>query len=76
MAQAGLAEFCQDIESIDVERMACQFASLEEQHAEITLRLQQQAEIYRAALDEQYGRVFHNHAGVDRRVVGRTVVNG
>jgi polysaccharide pyruvyl transferase WcaK-like protein len=66
MAESEIGEFCQDIESIDLEKMTRQFASLENQSTEIVRRLQQRAEAYRAVLDEQYGRIFRTSLSFER----------
>ena len=64
MADSGLAEFCQDIESIDLQRMTGQFTSLEDRSNEIKRQLRQKAKGYRSELDEQYdhilGTSFHS----------------
>jgi polysaccharide pyruvyl transferase WcaK-like protein len=58
MVEANLGEFCQDIESIDLQKMIEQFRSLEEQSSQIKQRLEQDAKARRAALDQQYDRIF------------------
>ncbi len=58
MTDAGLAEFCQDIENIDVEKMTCQFSQLKKKANCIKAQLQQNAEARRAALEDQYNRIF------------------
>jgi polysaccharide pyruvyl transferase WcaK-like protein len=58
MADAGLVEFCQDIERIDVEKMTQQFNQLEKNTNCIRLHLQRNAEARRAALEDQYSRIF------------------
>lgn len=58
MADTGLADFCQDIERIDLEKMVRQFEELEEKKSCTTLRLQRNAEACRAALEDQYNRIF------------------
>lgn len=60
MDDAGLAAFRQDIESIDVEKLICQLAALEEQSNHIKTELSRRAEAHRAALDDQYARIFDN----------------
>jgi polysaccharide pyruvyl transferase WcaK-like protein len=60
MADAGLQEFRQDIESIDLEKMIHQFGTLEENANYLGQRLQQKADACRLALDEQYDRIFNN----------------
>jgi polysaccharide pyruvyl transferase WcaK-like protein len=58
MEEAGLAAFRQDIESIDVEKLIRQFATLEEQSNYIKPQLHRKAEACRVALDGQYNRIF------------------
>jgi polysaccharide pyruvyl transferase WcaK-like protein len=58
MEDAGLAAFRQDIESIDVEKLIRQLASLEQQSKQIKTELSRTAEARRAALDDQYNRIF------------------
>ena len=61
IASAGLADFSQDIEHIDVDKMMCQFEAMQENADSIKLRLQQNAVACRAALDEQYNLIFDDH---------------
>jgi len=63
MASAGLAEFSQDIEHIDVDKMIQQFQSMEEKADSTELRLQRNAAACRAALDDQYTRIFGTSSG-------------
>lgn len=63
MADAGLTEFCQDIERIDVEKMTRQFNELEKKANCIKRQLQRNAEACRAALEGQYSRIFGDHFG-------------
>ena len=58
MVEANLGEFCQDIESIDLDKMIEQFRSLEEQSSQIKQLLEQEAKARRTALDQQYDRIF------------------
>jgi len=67
MAEVGLAEFCQDIESIDLEKMIRQFATLEEHSNYLQQQLQRKAEACRVALDDQYERIFGKPLGFDCR---------
>jgi hypothetical protein len=61
MAEAGLPEFCQDIESLDLQQICRQFDELESSSKSTTLHLQRNAEACRLALDEQYRRIFSNY---------------
>lgn len=67
MAETGLSQFCQGIESIDLEKMIHQFATLEEQSDCLKQQLQRKADACREALDEQYDRVLREPLGFDRR---------
>lgn len=58
MADAGLTEFCQDIENINVEKMIQQFSQLEKEAKHIRARLLRNAEARRAALEIQYRQIF------------------
>jgi polysaccharide pyruvyl transferase WcaK-like protein len=66
MASAGLAEFSQDIERIEFEKLMRQFQELEEKKDCISLRLQRNADACRVALDEQYQNVFRGGRGARR----------
>jgi len=63
MASAGLAEFSQDIEHINVDKMIRQFQSMEEKADSIELRLRRNAAACRVALDDQYNLIFNEHLG-------------
>jgi polysaccharide pyruvyl transferase WcaK-like protein len=58
MASAGLAEFSQDIENIDVDKMIRQFQAMEENADSTKLQLQRNAAACRVALDDQYTSIF------------------
>jgi polysaccharide pyruvyl transferase WcaK-like protein len=58
MSAVGLTEFCQDIENIDVEKLATQFAALNEHTEYFKLQVQRKTESYRRALDRQYEDIF------------------
>jgi len=61
MASAGLADFSQDIERLDVGKMMWQIEAMQENADSTKLRLQQNAVACRAALDEQYNLIFDDH---------------
>jgi len=63
MVSVGLAEFCQDIERIDLGKMMRQFDELEQKTNCTKLQLQRNAEACRVALDEQYNHIFNDHLG-------------
>jgi len=58
MEEAGFAAFCQDIESIDVEKLIRQFTTLEGQSNCLKQQLNRKARACRLALDDQYNRIF------------------
>jgi polysaccharide pyruvyl transferase WcaK-like protein len=59
MAEVGLAEYCQPLDHLDVDRLIEQFVKLEKNADNITLYLKQKTEEYRRALDEQYTFIFN-----------------
>src|SRR5215831_20225145 len=61
MAGVGLAEYCHEIDHLDIDRLTGQIVELEQKTMEIRSRIKVQVEEYRNALDEQYSRIF-NHA--------------
>lgn len=69
MAGAGLAEFRQDIERIDLEKMIRQFEELEKKKECTKLQLQRNAEACRVALDDQYNRIFSDPFDCHRRLI-------
>jgi polysaccharide pyruvyl transferase WcaK-like protein len=60
MASAGLAEFIQNIERIDIQGMIRQFEALEEGAGRIQSQLQRDATACRDALDNQYNAIFND----------------
>jgi len=54
----GLAEFCQDIEHIDLLRLAQQFTKASEYAQDITLQIGRKTETYRQALERQYEQIL------------------
>ncbi len=64
MADMGLPEFCQDIEQIDLEKMAPQFDRLVEKASCITQELRQKSGNRRTALNDQYERIFRDSIGL------------
>jgi len=58
MTGMGLAEFCHDIEHIEVDKLAEQVAVLEEDADDIRLRIEQTTEENRMALDAQFDQIF------------------
>jgi len=63
MAALGLADFCQDIENIDVDKLIEQFTTIEQCAGILKPQIAQKAEVYRRALEVQYDRIF---AGVPK----------
>jgi polysaccharide pyruvyl transferase WcaK-like protein len=58
MAGLGLADFCQDIENIDLDKLVEQFTTLEQCAGILKPQIAQKAEAYRVALEVQYDRIF------------------
>jgi polysaccharide pyruvyl transferase WcaK-like protein len=58
MTGVGLKEFCQDIEHIELDGLIRQFMALEKNAGTLKPTLEQRANAYRKALDEQYDRIF------------------
>lgn len=59
MAGVGLGAYSQDIETLDVDRLIAQVLDLEAEAARLAPAIEEKAEAPRRALDEQYGRIFH-----------------
>jgi len=66
MAGMGLADYCQDAALLDVPGLIEQFIRLERNAETLSASIKQKAEEYRAALDEQYGRIFGDLVRADR----------
>jgi polysaccharide pyruvyl transferase WcaK-like protein len=58
MREMQLAEYCHDIHEMDVERLIGQFEKLEERRDEVRLTIDHGVGEARAAVDEQYDRLF------------------
>jgi polysaccharide pyruvyl transferase WcaK-like protein len=58
MAGVGLAQYCQQIERVDVTHLTEQLVDLQAQAVSVQRRLTARLEEYRAALDEQYRLIF------------------
>jgi polysaccharide pyruvyl transferase WcaK-like protein len=58
MAEADLAEYCEDVDTLDLDRLTARFLRLEAEEARVRASIQRKTEEYRARLDEQYGRIF------------------
>ena len=63
LAGLGLADFCQDIENIDLDKLVEQFTTLEQCAGILKAQIAQKAEAYRGALEVQYDRIF---AGISK----------
>ncbi len=59
MSGVGLAEYCQTIDDLDVQRLVAQFIKLEQNREVLKPLIEQKAEEYRKALDEQYEHIFN-----------------
>ena len=66
MAGMGLAQYCQDAALLDVPGLIAQFTRLERNAETLSASMKRKAEEYRAALDEQYGRIFGDLVRADR----------
>lgn len=58
MADTGLADYCQDIEQLDLPRLKEQFIDLEKNAGSLKSVIREKTEEYRAALELQYRRIF------------------
>jgi len=65
MAEVGLGDYCQSIDDLDVDTLVEQFQEAEKRAATLAPRIRQRCDDYRAALRNQYLRVF-NLYGVSR----------
>ncbi len=59
MAGVGLAEYCQHIEQLNVDRLIKQFKKLELNAENIKPQIKQKTEEYSKALDKQYAHIFN-----------------
>jgi polysaccharide pyruvyl transferase WcaK-like protein len=59
MAGVGLAEYCQPLDHLDVDRLIQQFVKIEKNANNIRPYVKQKTEEYRRALDEQYSFIFN-----------------
>jgi polysaccharide pyruvyl transferase WcaK-like protein len=58
MAGVGLAEYCQHIDHLDLDKLVEQFIELEKNVKNLRPCIKQKIEEYRNALDEQYAFIF------------------
>ncbi len=58
MADLGLADFCQDIENIDLDKLIKQFTTIEQAAGILKPQIAQKAAAHRGALEVQYDRIF------------------
>jgi polysaccharide pyruvyl transferase WcaK-like protein len=58
MAEFGLAEYCQRLEELDVDRLIGQLAGIEREQDQLAHSIRKKTEDYRKALDEQYQVIF------------------
>lgn len=61
LAEMGLAEYCQEIERLDVAHLKVQFTQATKKWPPSTEYIQRKNEEYRLALDEQYASIFRSH---------------
>jgi len=57
MREMGLAEYCQNINQLDAERLIEQFRELERNGDDLRRAIGRKTDEYRSALDEQYGAI-------------------
>ena len=62
-AGVGLAEYCHDIDSLDVNRLTAQIVELAGKAEYLRPHIKQKVEDYRRALEEQYTRLFVTSTG-------------
>ncbi len=62
MAGVGLAEYCQNIEELDVNRLIGQLIELEANSERLKPHIRKKIEEFRGALDEQYATIFNHSA--------------
>jgi len=60
MSQMGLAEYCQDLNDLKVQRLIEQFRQLEQNAGRVKRIIRERAGECRDALDEQYSVIFRN----------------
>jgi polysaccharide pyruvyl transferase WcaK-like protein len=58
MSQMGLAEYCQDINRLNADRLIEQFCDLERNAERLRPLIKHKTEEFRRALDEQYDCIF------------------
>jgi polysaccharide pyruvyl transferase WcaK-like protein len=58
MTGMGLAEFCQDIEHIDIDNLMVRLTKLQEGVRNLSVQIAHETEAYRTELYEQYDRIF------------------
>ncbi len=58
MSGVGLAEYCHDIDDLDVDALTGHIVRLEKEAENLRPHIKQKVEEYRIALDEQYTRIF------------------
>jgi polysaccharide pyruvyl transferase WcaK-like protein len=68
MAEMGLAAYCQRLAELDVDRLIVQFLDLRSRADSLRPRIRETVERNRAALDQQYQRLFGVSAAGDREL--------
>jgi polysaccharide pyruvyl transferase WcaK-like protein len=58
MSGVGLAEYCHDIDDLDVDSLVGHIVQLERKAENLRPHIKQKVEEYRIALDDQYSRIF------------------
>jgi polysaccharide pyruvyl transferase WcaK-like protein len=71
LKDAGLTQFCQDIEDLDIENLIGQFSELKDgpEGRRHRAGIQQRTDAYRRELDEQYSQIFGDVASAKSEIV-------
>lgn len=75
LAEMGLADFCQHIETLDVDRLIDQFSALRQARTEHGRRICERVAVYRRRLDEQDDLLAARLPLARARAPGPTVIN-
>lgn len=75
LAEMGLADFCQHIETLDVDRLIDQFSALRQARAEHSRRICERVAVYRLRLDDQDALLAARLPLAPRPTRGPTMIN-
>lgn len=73
MSQMGLAEYCQDINGLNAERLIEQFCQLEKNSGRLRSMMREKVEGCRNALDEQYRIIFRDMCPSEAQIVAPAI---